>query len=31
MNKQLTLLKVNTTQPICPTIAARTKWATADV
>ena len=31
MNRQLNFLKVNTTRHFCPTIAARTKWSTADV
>jgi hypothetical protein len=31
MNTQLLLLNVNTTRHFCHTLAARTKWATADV
>jgi hypothetical protein len=31
MNNQPIFLNVNTTRHFCPTIAARTKWATADV
>ncbi len=31
MNFQPLHLKVNTTRHFCPTLAARTKWATADV